>query len=92
MGKDSQINFDQLCREVVEAESALDDLGARYRRLWDRVSIKPQKWEQEQYPEFDSFWVVAVMGSRCLYFNYLEYGWGWGQFESWGQISEYHWE
>lgn len=32
------------------------------------------------------------MGRRCLYFNSVESGWGWGRFDTWGQICEYHWQ
>ena len=39
-----------------------------------------------------SFWVIAVLGNRCLHFNHVEGGWGWGRFEQWGKISEYHWQ
>ena len=91
MGADHQLDPDQMKQEIANAETALDDLGLRERRLWDRMCITPEKWAHEQYPNCDSFWVVAILGRRCLYFNFVEFGWGWGRFEKWGQIDEFHW-
>jgi len=82
---------DLLC-EIEAAENALDELGVRERRLWDRIKIVPTEWSQSQYPGLGPFWVIACMGRRCLYFNSVESGWGWGRFDTWGQICEYHWQ
>jgi hypothetical protein len=36
--------------------------------------------------------VIAILGTRCLYFNHVEGGWGWGHFSEWGRIADYHWQ
>lgn len=81
-------------REIAESEHQMD---ARSARLWDRLRIRPALWAQGQYRDEsdqcgEPFWVVAVMGTRCLYFNHVEGGWGWGRFSEWGKVSEYHWQ
>jgi hypothetical protein len=82
----------ELQAEIKTAESALADLGDRELRLWKTLCISPAMWEHGQYPSVGSVWVVAVMGLRCLYYNQVEGGWGWGRFDSWGVVTEYHWQ
>lgn len=82
-----QLTSDQVGAEIAECESGLD---GRSLRLWERMRIAPLLWRQDQYPGETPFWVVAVLGYRCLYFNYVEGGWGWGRFTEWGRVSEYH--
>ena len=77
--------------EITAAERHLDGLGGRERRLWDRMRIEPERWAQGQYEDLAGFWVVAVLGRRCLYYQPVEAGWGWGRYETWGEISTYHW-
>jgi hypothetical protein len=79
-------------KEISEAEDMLREPDERAIRLWERIRIAPQLWSQEQYPDNEPFWVIAAMGHRCLYFNHVEGGWGWGLYEQWGKVSEYHWE
>lgn len=68
------------------------ELDIRIRRLWDRVSLEPQRWRAAQYPQKAEVWVVGVLGDRCLYFNEVEGGWGWGRFSEWGRVADFHWE
>jgi hypothetical protein len=77
-------------RDLKRSEIELREADERAIRFCERIRISPALWAQEQYPESDKVWVIAVMGNRCLYFNHVECGWGWGQFEQWGKVSEYH--
>jgi hypothetical protein len=79
----------EVSSEIAAAEGELD---ARSRRFWERILVKPALWSQDQYPGLASFWVVAILGNRCLYFNEVEKGWGWGRYSEWGRISEYQWQ
>jgi hypothetical protein len=88
----SILSLNELLAEIKVAEASITELGERERRFWDRLVISPAKWEQRQYPGARLFWVVAVMGRRCLYYNDVECGWGWGRFEEWGVVREYHWQ
>ncbi len=82
----------EVINQILEAEKELIALDERASRLWERIRIQPTKWKQEQYHDLDDMWVVAVLGHRCLYFNFVEKGWGWGLYEKWENISEYHWQ
>lgn len=86
------LTITQVQEEIATAERKLIARDERASRLWDRVKVLPAVWEQEQYPGDDSFWVIAILGSHCLYFNPAEEGWGWGRFQDWGKIESYHWE
>lgn len=83
---------EELENELEVSEGILREPDERAISLWERIRIAPELWSQEQYSIDDLFWVIAVMGNRCLYFNHVEKGWGWGGFQKWGKISEYHWE
>jgi hypothetical protein len=90
----SNKNLSEVAQEIAGAER---DLDAKARRLWERIRIAPVLWKQRQYPDeanqySERFWVVAIMGTRCLYFNHVEGGWGWGRFAEWGNVAEYHWQ
>jgi len=82
----------EILEEIEEAEKELTLLDERTLRLWERTKVPPTQWKQEQYTESDDMWVIALLGNRCLYFNFVEEGWGWGFYEKWGVISEYHWQ
>ncbi|MFC1833614.1 hypothetical protein ACFL2Q_02625 [Thermodesulfobacteriota bacterium] len=87
-----QLAPEDLDKEIVVSEAALREPDGRAIRLWERMRIVPEKWSQEQYPGVGLVWVIGILGSRCLYLNSVEGGWGWGEYLRWGQISEYHWE
>ena len=84
----------QVLQEVAEADVQLFELDGRASRLWSGLRIAPVLWHQSQYPNpvTRAFWVIAIIGNSCMYFNYVEGGWGWGQFATWGKIDQYHWQ
>jgi len=89
---EADITLEQVTREVREAEARLAEDGGRGLRLWERIRVSPARWSTNQYRDFPSVWVVALMGRRCLYFNPIEHGWGWGRYDTAGHVAEYHWQ
>ena len=77
-------------RQIAASEAELRDPDGRAARLWERMRIVPEQWHHEQYAGVEPFWVIGILGRRCLYFNSGEGGWGWGRYARWGHISEYH--
>lgn len=77
-------------QSVAQSLAQLQPGDAGSRALWELMQITPSTWAQQQYPEDGPHWVVAIMGNRCLYFNDVEGGWGWGRFTQWGQVDGYH--
>ena len=62
--------------------------------FWRLIKLKePEKWVQNPYgDEGGGFWVVAVFGYRCIYFNDIEEGFNISSFKEWGKIDEYNCE
>lgn len=86
------LQLNDVISEIAVAERELNEPDQLALRLWERMRIPPCRWASNQYPGFQSVWVVAILGCRCMYFNEAEGGWGWGRYTSCGTISEYHWQ
>ncbi|MDQ2800052.1 MAG: hypothetical protein M3Y13_10450 [Armatimonadota bacterium] len=58
--------------------------------FWDKINIVPQKWQLPPWgDEGGGFWVVALVGQDCIYFNDIEDGFNISRFETLGVIQEY---
>ena len=78
----------EIAEIISDAESKMIP-GAK--QLWEFIKLpKPEKWEQNPMGnEGGGFWVVAVMGSCCLYYNDIEDGFNESPFDKWGVINDY---
>ena len=80
-------SFDDLSSLIAEEVSVLDSKQAA---LWRMISIPPMKWIQHPWgDDGGGFWVAAVMGMNCLYFNDIEEGWNWSPWTVFGTINQY---
>jgi hypothetical protein len=60
------------------------------KRFWDQIKVKPQKWSLSPWgDDGGGFWVVAVIGQQCIYYNDIEDGFNFSRFTSFGCIDEY---
>ena len=87
-----ELTTEDVDREIAASETELHEPDGRAARLWERIRIAPEQWSHEQYPSIGPFWVIGILGKRCLYFNSVEGGWGWGRYTHWGSIKEYQWQ
>ncbi len=73
---------------ISEAESKMN---ASAHQIWELIRLsEPEKWELHPWgDEGGGFWVVAIAGKTCLYFNDIEYGFNSSSFKKWGVIDEY---
>ena len=63
---------DKLARMIDEAQLFM---SPDCRRFWDNIKITPQKWTHSPWgDEGGGFWVVAVIGNTCIYYNDIEEG------------------
>jgi len=71
-----------------QAQQKMDDDG---RRIWQQVRLEqPELWQQHPWgDEGCGFWVVAVFGRRCIYFNDIRGGFCLSSFRDWGNIDQY---
>lgn len=67
------------------------EMSSSQRKLWEKIKLSsPEKWAQSPMgDEGGGFWVVAVYGRNCLYYNDIEDGFNESKFSSWGVIDEY---
>jgi hypothetical protein len=86
------LQISDVAAEIVAAERELNEPDQRAIRLWERIRIPPRRWRSSQYPGTTPVWVIAVLGCRCMYYNELEGGWGWGRYTDYGTVSEFHWQ
>jgi hypothetical protein len=76
--------------EAVIEESELD-MSKGCLRFWEYIKINPEKWNLS--PEGDvggGFWVVAVIGKTCIYYNDIEDGFNVSSYETFGRIDNYN--
>jgi hypothetical protein len=58
--------------------------------FWNQVRVQPVKWAMSPWGDLGGgFWVVAVIGQKCIWFNDIEDGFNTSGFKSFGVIAEY---
>ena len=81
------ISKDELLALVADPEVAGN---AELRRFWELIRIAPERWSLSPWgDEGGGFWVVAVLGSECVYFNDIEEGFNLSPYQAFGVIGEY---
>jgi hypothetical protein len=88
----SNLTLDEVNQELAEADIVISDSEFETLKAWIKCKIQPVKLKQGQYEFENDFWVVAILNGSCLYFNFVEEGWGWGKFNESDSIVKYHWE
>lgn len=77
----------QLTDMIAEAELFMNPVC---RKFWDYIKIPPRKWKQHPWgDEGGGFWVVAMIGSICIYYNDIEEGFNISSYKYFGEIDEY---
>ena len=66
------------------------DMSAAERRLWEHISILPEKWKHEPYgTQGGGFWVVCLIGRNVIWYNDIEDGFNLSKYTTYGEIGEY---
>jgi len=70
---------------------AIAGMDTGIQTFWHMVQLpKPELWQQHPWgDEGCGFWVLAVMGKRCIYYNDITQGFCLGNFSKWGVIDDY---
>jgi len=73
---------------IDSAEWILEGLDKSF---WRLIKLNdPEKWVNHPLGDLGGgFWVVAIVGNRCVYYNDIEEGFNVSTFKSWGEIDEY---
>ena len=83
--------------QPLSEEQLLDDINKAWkrmspdqRRVWEWIKIDPEKWVEHSYgDEGGGFWVVALAGKQCLFYNDIEDGYNWSDYIRYGEIKDY---
>lgn len=87
MEKWNPISLEKLSEDI---QVAVTKMTKPEKRLWDLISIVPTKWIQHPWgDEGGGFWVVALWGNNCLYYNDIEEGYNTSEFKEYGTIEVY---
>ena len=81
------ISLSKLSEDI---RDALTKATAPEKRLWRFIRIAPTKWVHHPWSDKGGgFWVVAVWGNNCLYYNDIEDGYNISTFKEYGVIEQY---
>ncbi|WP_420589654.1 hypothetical protein [Bacterioplanoides sp.] len=72
-------------------DQAEQQMQPQIRQVWENVRLpQPELWQQHPWgDEGCGFWVVAVFGRTCVYFNDITSGFCQSAFQDWGYIDNY---
>jgi len=71
-------------------DSGFRQMSSAERSWWTSIRIVPQKWKLSPWGDMGGgFWVVAVVGDSCVYYNDIEDGFNVSRFQSPGHIDNY---
>lgn len=77
----------ELWDKILAAE---ERMSPQISRLWEAIKIPPEKWSEGTYGTAGGgFWVVAIIGSRAIWFNDIEDGFNCSTYAITGKLSEY---
>jgi len=75
-------------QDLVENAEWMMAPKARY--VWDKIKIPMQKWQLSPWGDMGGgFWVVALIGQTCIYYNDIEEGFNSSEYESFGVLKTY---
>jgi hypothetical protein len=67
-----------------------EEMTLEQRRFWELIRIDPVKWRQKPYgTQGGGFWVVAIYGSKVIWFNDIEWGFNRSRWTTMGTLGEY---
>ena len=82
------ISFDELYDQIIKTEM---DLNGKLYNFWQLIKIDPEKWTEEKYGnEGGGFWVVAICGTKVIWYNDIEEGFNISDYITYGQIEGYY--
>ncbi|VTR97780.1 hypothetical protein [Tuwongella immobilis] len=88
--------MDEMWQPIGEAELrsliavAEGGMTPRVLAFWERVRIGPVKWALPPIgDDGGGFWVVAIVGQECLWYNDIEDGFNISRYDIFGQIADY---
>ncbi len=67
------------------------DLNGDLWNFWQLIKIDPAKWTEKNYGDKGGgFWVVAICGTKIIWYNDIEEGFNISSYKTYGQIEGYY--
>ena len=81
------ISSEELQKEI---DAGVSKMSARERALWNFLRVAPRKWVLSPWgDQGGGFWVVAIGGDACIYYNDIEKGFNVSRYVQHGVIANY---
>jgi hypothetical protein len=81
------LSEEDLTSLIEAAEAGMD---TTLKRFWHRIKVRPEKWQLPPLGDLGGgFWVVAVVGRECVWYNDIEDGFNISRLETFGHIRDY---
>ncbi|WP_428661745.1 hypothetical protein [Runella sp.] len=82
------ISLTELYDLIQQEETALN--GELW-NFWQLIRIDPSKWVEKEFgEEGGGFWVVAICGTKVIWYNDIEEGFNISDYKAFGQIGDYY--
>lgn len=67
------------------------DLNGELMNFWELIKMEPKKWTEKTHGDSgDGFWVVAICGTKIIWYNDIEEGFNISNYTIYGHINEYN--
>ncbi|MCC6373054.1 MAG: hypothetical protein IT236_18770 [Bacteroidia bacterium] len=87
MTKWKPITLDELYNQIQKTET---DLHGELWNFWQLLKIDPIKWMEKEFGAVGGgFWVVAICGTKVIWYNDIEEGFNISDYKTYGQIDAY---
>jgi len=82
------ISLSELHDEIYKTEI---ELNGELWNFWELIKIDPAKWTEKKYGhDGGGFWVVAICGTKIIWYNDIEDGFNISDYRTYGQIERYY--
>lgn len=82
------ISLSELNEQIQKTEG---ELSGELWNFWQLIKTDPTKWAEKAYgDEGGGFWVVAICGTKVIWYNDIEEGFNISDYKTFGQIEEYY--
>ena len=82
------ISLNELYEQILKTET---DLRGELWNFWELIKINPTKWTEKEFGNKGcGFWVVAICGTKVIWYNDIEEGFNISDYETYGQIEGYY--
>lgn len=87
MDKWEPISLIELYEEI--QKTAMELQGELW-NFWQLIQITPAKWQEPEYgDEGGGFWVVAICGTKIIWYNDIEDGFNISDYKIYGKFEDY---